>query len=383
MRTLVLGGYGNFGRLIARSLAGGSGLEVVIAGRDGDKARSAAAALGCDAARIDADDPRLSEEIARCRAQIVISTAGPFQGKDYRVARAAIEARAHYIDIADGRDFVCGIGALDVAARTGDVLVVSGASSVPGLSSAVVDRHASDFMQLRSIDIGICTSSRIPGEATVGAVLGYCGKPIAQWRGGRMRAASGWQSLRRHRFRQASLARWLSDCDVPDLELFPARYAGVRDVRFGAGIEPAFVHLGLWALAGCVRAGMLGSLASRAAFLARLARPFERWGSDCSAIFVHLSGIGRDGRALERTWELVARKHEGANIPCMAAVRLARKISAGAMAGRGALPCMGLVTLDEYLEELRPFDVSWGCFDETGDLQGRPGNAIQEAAKRE
>jgi hypothetical protein len=83
-------------------------------------------------------------------------------------------------------------------------------------------------------------------------------------------------------------------------------------------------------------------------------------------MFVHLSGVGREGAALQRTWELVAGCHEGANIPCMAAVRVARKLAAGEVSRRGAFPCVGFVTLDEYLEELRPFDVSWGCFDALG-----------------
>jgi hypothetical protein len=354
VKALVLGGYGNFGRLVARALAA-SGLETIVAGRDAEKAEATSRDLGCGFARIDANDPQLAGRLSDCGARIVISTAGPFQGQDYRVARAAIAAGAHYVDIADGRDFVCGIGALDAEARAKDVLVVSGASSVPGLSSAVVDRYARDFAALDEIDIGICTSSRIPGTATVEAVLGYCGKPIPQ--------GHGWQNLRRHRFRQAPFARWLCDCDVPDLAIFPARYPGVRAIRFGAGLQPGFIHLGLWGLAGLVRAGLVGSLAPRAAFLARTARRLEGLGSARSAMFVRLSGSGKDGRPLRRTWELVAEGHEGANIPCMGAVSLAKKLAGRGIAARGAVACVGLIDLDDYLGELRPFRVSWGAFD--------------------
>jgi hypothetical protein len=366
MRALVLGGYGNFGRIIAGALAGAPGIELVVAGRDEAKARRAAGDLGCEFAAVDANDAGLADRLVACGAQLVISTAGPFQGQDYRVARAAIAAKAHYLDIADGRDFVCGIGVLDDEAQARDVLVVSGASSVPALSSAVVDRYAPGISGLRSIDIGICTSSRIPGDATVRAILGYCGRPIRQWREGRAQASYGWQRLRRHRFREAPMTRWLCDCDVPDLEILPARYPGVRDVRFSAGLQPGFVHLGLWALSGLVRARLLPELGGFAAFLARTARSLESLGSDRSAMFVHLEGIGSDGGALARTWELVAENHEGANIPCMGAVSLARKLASGRVPRRGALACVGLVTLDEYLQELRPFRVRWGCFDADG-----------------
>jgi len=36
----------------------------------------------------------------------VIHCAGPFQSQDYRVALAAMAAGAHYLDLADGRQFV-------------------------------------------------------------------------------------------------------------------------------------------------------------------------------------------------------------------------------------------------------------------------------------
>ena len=57
----------------------------------------------------------------------------------YDVAKACIAWGCHYIDLADGREFVDGISALDALARENNVLVVSGASSVPCLTSALVD----------------------------------------------------------------------------------------------------------------------------------------------------------------------------------------------------------------------------------------------------
>ncbi|MOA47965.1 hypothetical protein D3C78_1706450 [compost metagenome] len=42
----------------------------------------------------------------------------------------------------------------------------------------------------------------------------------------------------------------------------------------------------------------------------------------------------------------------------MAAVALARKLAAGSLAARGAQPCVGLLSLDEYLAELDGLAVS-------------------------
>jgi saccharopine dehydrogenase-like NADP-dependent oxidoreductase len=88
---------------------------------------------------------------------VVINTCGPFGPDSMRLAEQCIRAGTHYVDLADSRlgltfatstdivvvttrAFVEGIAALDAAARQARVLVASGASSVPALSSAVVGR---------------------------------------------------------------------------------------------------------------------------------------------------------------------------------------------------------------------------------------------------
>lgn len=357
MKVLVLGGYGNFGAVIARRLAQNGGFEVIVAGRDAERARQFASDIGASAAAIDLADAALPQRIADCAPRLVISTAGPFQGQDYRVARAAMTARAHYIDIADSRAFVCGIGVLDAEAKAGNLLVATGASSVPALSSAVVDRYAGEFAELRAIDVGISASEKVPGLATVGSVLEYAGKPLARWDGGRWVQGRGWQGLRRHVFLDPPMARWICDCDVPDLELFPARYPSVRTVRFGAGVELLSVQLGLWALAGVVRAGMLRDAARWAGALRRAGRAMERFGTGRSGMFVRLSGAGSDARARVRTWELTAAGNEGAQVPCLAAVALARGIASGRLDARGAMPCVGLLDLDTYLDEMKELNV--------------------------
>ncbi len=121
--VLVLGGYGNFGRVIAARLAKDRSCRVVIAGRDVQAAARAAQALDAEHAVVDVTDAALADRIGESGARVVVHTAGPFQGQDYRVARAAIDAGAHYVDIADGREFVCGIGILDAAAaKARDIL---------------------------------------------------------------------------------------------------------------------------------------------------------------------------------------------------------------------------------------------------------------------
>src|SRR5690606_1714050 len=144
-------------------------------------------------------------------ARVVINASGPFQAQDYTVARAAIEAGCHYLDLADARAFVTGITALEGAARDANVLVASGASSVPGLSSAVVRPPAGRLATVDTIDIGISPGNSFhPGEATTASVLSQAGKPFTMLRDGRMEITHGWQGLRRHAFPGLG-TRWISD----------------------------------------------------------------------------------------------------------------------------------------------------------------------------
>ena len=74
------------------------------------------------------------------------------------------------------------------------------------------------------------------------------------------------------------------------------------------------------------------------------------WWSTCAAT------ITRDGRwrCAGRCWRGTA---TGPQVPCTAALVLARKLDSGAMAGGGARPCLDLFGLDEFLRALEGFAV--------------------------
>jgi saccharopine dehydrogenase-like NADP-dependent oxidoreductase len=79
--------------------------------------------------------------LAACQPQGLIDAAGPFQDSDYAVPLACARAGVAYVDLADARAFVTGIGALDEMAREAGVAIVAGASSVPALSGAAARRR--------------------------------------------------------------------------------------------------------------------------------------------------------------------------------------------------------------------------------------------------
>lgn len=365
-RVLIIGGYGNFGSLIARRLSRDPTLEIVIAGRSVEKAETLVSTLGnATAARLDVSDD-LVPALRRIAPDVVIHTSGPFQTQDYGVAEACIEVGCHYIDLADGRGFVANVSTLGTAAKGRGVAVISGASSVPCLTSALVDHYRPRFEELTGLDYGITTAQRTNrGLATTAAILTYVGRPFTTLRDGDAVRTYGWQGLRRRRYRALGW-RWLGDCDVPDLSLFPDRYPELRSIRFSAGLEIPLLHLGLWSLSWAARIGWIRGLHRSAPFLLRASRWFDRLGSAESGFHMVLTGTGRNGEPMNLTFELVARSGDGPYIPCVPAILLARRLIADASAvAIGAMPCVGLISLDDYLGELSDLDVVWEKLEES------------------
>ncbi|HUQ09357.1 MAG TPA: saccharopine dehydrogenase NADP-binding domain-containing protein [Steroidobacteraceae bacterium] len=359
-RVLILGGYGFFGRMIAEKLARAPGVDLLLAGRDLGKATALAYQLGLraeNARAVDAADPRLSSLLRKLGVHTVIHTAGPFQGQQYHVARAAIEARSHYLDLADGRAFVTGIDALDTAARAAGVCVFSGVSSLPALSAAVIDQHLPHFKRLDSIAIGISSGAKLPGVATLRAVMSYCGKRMRVWENGAWSEAFGWLDRRTFDFPKPVGARLLGRCDVPDLTLLPQRYPGVRTVSFHAGFASDSAHKAVEWLASQVRRGKMKSALPYASVLHRLGRWLEPVLPDRGAMFVRMHGPDDDDRARTLTWQLLAYDNHGPRIPCGPAIALTRKLARGDTPEPGARPCMGVLTVKEILDTLQGLSI--------------------------
>lgn len=352
MRTvLVLGGYGNFGKRIATALAG-KGIDVVIAGRSADKAKALASRLGAraDFAAFDANSD-LADRLARIKPAVVVNTCGPFQGADYQVAETCIECGIHYIDLADGRDFVTGITALDERAKAAGMVVVSGASTVPGLSSAVLEHFAPVFSRIDRLSFGISPGQQAErGLATTRGIMSYVGKPLKPFPGFRQ-PAFGWQDLYRQDFPVLG-KRWMANCDIPDLDLLPPRY-GIRKIRFSAGLELGFLHLGLWGLSWLVRAGLPLNLPGLAGPLLTMSNWFDGLGSGDGGMHMVIEGLDRAGEPANRRWFVIARDGTGPHIPTVPAILLAERLANGERLQSGAYPCLGLVKLEDYLLELK------------------------------
>jgi saccharopine dehydrogenase-like NADP-dependent oxidoreductase len=359
-RVLVLGGYGFFGSRICSMLLRVPDVDVLIGGRDIERATALLLQLGLprqNAIRVDAHAPDFAEVLRQIAIETLVNTAGPFQNQNYDVPRAAVAAGCNYIDLADSRDYVLGIASLDVAAREAGVSVISGASSVPALSVAVIDEFLPQLRALESVRIGIASGAKSPGLATMRGIFSYCGKPFSRRVDGRDETTYGWLDLQRRCFPAPVGTRWLGSCNVPDLSIVPARYSTVKTATFHAGFASTAGHLVVWMLSGLTKVGLLRSVVPFAAPLHRISEWIEPFASDKGAMFVEMQGDGIDGSPLRRTWNLLAEQNHGPNIPCGAAVALVSKFASATALPKGAGPCVGWVSREEYLAPLRHLNI--------------------------
>lgn len=371
-KLLILGGYGNFGKRIIENLAAIPNITLLVAGRHLDQAQQLCNQLQSSAVaklqpiRMDYSSSDFAAHLATLSPDIVIHTSGPFQGQDYRVPNACITAGCHYIDLADDRRFVCDIEQLNAAAAAKQVLLVSGASSVPGLSSTVVDTLLPHFSELHDIDFAIAPGNQAErGLATVRAILVNTGKAFSGYEEGQWQQRYGWMSPRVWQFGKPMGKRPLANVNIPDIELFPARYSSVRTVKFQAGLELPLLHYGMVSMAWLAKIGLIKNWSIAAKSLLSLSDCFKCFGTDIGGMQVRLTGNNHQGELIKKYWTLSAKDNIGPYIPTLSAIIVAKKLINGTLTTRGAMPCLGLYSLAEFDAEALPLGITHETTDQT------------------
>jgi hypothetical protein len=355
-KIVVLGGYGALGRQICSMLVKDPAVDCVVAGRDATRGAAFAGAIGAGFQLLDSQQPG-ALPAALQGVFALVDASGPFQGRSYAVPEACIEQGVHYVDVADGRQYVAGFSLLDAAARAKGSLLVTGAGAIPAAAAALIDSMAGRFDRIDEIHTAVSVGNRdARGPAALRAILSYAGRPLSMLERGGWRDVYGWSRPQAVRFPRPIGKRRVYLADGPDLDIFPKRY-GAHTVTERVGMQLRLFNHGLYVLARLKRHNRIADLTRHTRSLMKASKMFRAQGDASGGLRVAVRGE-HQGQVVEHHAFLVVRGTHGLAIPASPAVALIRKWVNQGVTAKGAVPCVGLVTLDELRRELVGHDIS-------------------------
>lgn len=149
-KILIVGGYGHVGFMIASKLAPQFPGQVLIAGRDPEKAIMASFRLGhgTEGRKIDIDSPDAMDALEDVSLVLVC-----LDQTDIQFVAGCLSRGINYVDITAQDAFLKDVETLDGVARQSRTTAVLSVGAAPGLSNLLAARVAQEMSPLDSIDI--------------------------------------------------------------------------------------------------------------------------------------------------------------------------------------------------------------------------------------
>ena len=219
--------------------------------------------------------------------------------------------------------------------------LITGASSTPALTHAVLDRLTDHWDWVDRILVAIAPGNRVPsGRAVIEAILSYTGAPIRVWNQGEWQVVPGWSHTERISVPGVG-RRLVALCETPDLDLLVTRYRPRGCALFKAGLELPIMHYGLSFLSGLRRMGLATGFRPLAPALQQAADWLKPFGTDRGGMVVQASGWA-GGEPVAAWWSVAAPAGLGPIIPALPALCLIDRLDGLAPGARAAAGEVGL-----------------------------------------
>ncbi len=353
-RVLVAGGYGAVGSDLCRILSADNDLDLVVAGRDGEKASRLATELGAASRVVDVSDPA-SSTAGLEGIDIVVNCFVDVVAPSLDLPAAAIARGIAYLDLAAVPvEYVRSFLALDGKARAGGATLVTSLGVNPGIPALLAISNGASFDRVESVDIFFTMGARLEGLSPLslcGVDLMMRAEPL-QWRDGDWRKASpsGMKRLVGAPFeKQVYFGAAMVTADL----LAVPRITGARRLAFWSGMESPLQ--GMIFLFG-MKLGGARTRERAARFL-----PVLRWlgrGDDTSNdVSLEVVVVGEKAGRRERRRLSIHGREEYAT--AVAPAILCRQIARGLVTARGAFVAHQVAAINDFVEQLRGADVGF------------------------
>lgn len=106
-----------------------------------------------------------------------------------------------------------------------------------------------------------------------------------------------------------------------------------------------------------IRLGLPLKPQKHAKLFLKLSHLFDHFGSDIGGMHMLITGKNNNGIVRNIKWFIIARDNHGPYIPIIPVVILVKKLVAQQLDLTGAMPCMNLISLKEYLNEMSDLNI--------------------------
>ncbi len=346
-RVAVVGGSGFYGRQLVADLLRFTGAQVLVVSRRAPQRLTPTdrvVPIACDLRA-----PRALREAIRGSA-VVVHCAGPFQHLPLEPLQAAIATGVHYADISEDRAYRREVLAMETEARAAGIVVLNGASVVPGMQALFTELLRPRFDEL----LAVCGSAapdtrRHRGHAMFHTMLLGAGRPFQAPRNGLVRVY-GWREPEWFDF-PPPVGRRLHYLvlEMADLDVLPELF-GVTTVTFKAGSEfPLLNRLLGGAAAVRARTGH-PQLEAYTPLVRGLSWLVGRFGNDAGGVIFEVTG--RRSGMPQRQAIAVVGEHDGGRIPAVLAGIAVQELLAGRLATPGVANLRSWLPQDRLIQGL-------------------------------
>jgi hypothetical protein len=349
-RVLLIGSTGTFGSRLAQHLSQMPELHVFLASRNIERADAIARSLKAKGTKSEIStvaldvNRNLDTVLETIKPWLVIDTSGPFQTAGYDVARMALNAGAHYFDLADAAEFLLGFeNALNSIANEKGLVARAGCSTTPAITTAVVDDLTQGWKRIDTVDVAIIPGgNNTVGPALAEAVLLQAGVPVEQYGYGVQRTVHGWLKSKHIHVPRLGTFR-AAPAETVDPVIMPQRYALTSRMSFRAGLVSGLEQRGFETIAWFRRRGLFKNVGTLGKILVQGRKLTRLWSHDRGGLVIIVTGLNAEGKWTEANWSLLAEKGNGPHVPILpivAAVKmlLADQFTKGARMITGEIP---------------------------------------------
>ena len=323
MKILLLGACADMAVPLLRYLRDdGEVANVLLADINEEKARRLAAESGpkFTAARCDANDHDGVVALMKGR-DAALCYVGPFYFFEKRLAKCAIDARTHYVSIADDYDAYLDVLTLDDEAREANVKILTGFGNSPGLTQILARKAYNDVPNPYRISVNWCAgSSESVGPSNLAHLFHIFNGTTLQWFDGKEVRVKTGHGKKLVEFPPPICKTYVYYTGHAESVSLPRNLPGLREVTLHGGVKPNYI-VGLVKFMSALK---LFSTHERRVAMARFFHHIENWfsspGLDKSVGRVEVYGE-KEGRRCYKYLTYVGHIAEITSLPAYLAAR--------------------------------------------------------------